>query len=384
MLYTTIGTTIFYVFVFGLVLLCACKGEQYGNQKKIIYAYFLLTSVTVFRYDIGNDYYGMATYRLDYFLSDFRSGYSVFDIYKEYDGRIELSYIFFVWLFSWSKYPYVYYIGLYGCISLFFLYKSLERISGSHTLGLFVYITSGILFNSWDWIRQSTAIMVVLYAIPYIENKDWKRYLGLILFSSLFHHSALLMLPIYLVRYFRLNRFILVGVLMIAVAFYLTGVLSQTLTKITALFSFVGGYENYAESVQSIEQITSVSYKIRSLLYIGLYIGIMLFLSPQEVVKRNLLFIGSVLFLIASGSQILQRISYYFLVVSVTSFPIVYRTLFVKKSNVLLRTIMVLIMFLMSVLWIRDIVTMNNRGCTPYDYIFSERFDKQWFRPKKY
>ena len=382
MLYTSIGTTVFYVIVFSAILLYARKGEKCRKFIWVKLAYLLLIGITVLRYDIGNDYYGMANHHLDSFLSYFKAGNNVFDLYRYHEGRIEFTYILFAWLFSWAKYPYVFYIGLYGCVSVLFLYKSLNRVKGSHALGLFVYIVTGILFNSWDWIRQSTAFMIVLYATFYIENKDWKRYFSYIIFASFFHNSALLMLPCYYLRYIKFNKYIIIASLTAAIFLFFLGGLTDYLGMITSYFSLVEGYEGYAGALQSTVQIDSLMYKMRSLLYVIFYILIILFLPKNEILKRNFLLIGSILFLIACGSQILQRISYYFLIVSITSIPIACQELFKRKKYNTKFHILIFIMVLLSLLCIRDILTNNNRGCTPYDHVFSERFERQWFRPK--
>lgn len=382
MLYTIIGSTFFYVTILGLILLLAKFGEKNNKNILLILAYILLISITIFRYDIGNDYYGMANRRNITIYSLFQSGYSVFDVYKYFEYRIEITNILFRWLFAWAKYPYVYYIGLYGLIQIYFLYQALDRLKGSHTLGLFVYVVMGFLFNSWDWVRQSTAIMIFLYAIPFIERKEWKRYYFYVFLAFLFHNSAIILAPLYFIRYFKLNKFIIISGLLLALLLFFSGILTNTLYSFTAYFSLVEGYENYADSMQSLAQAQSIFYKLRSLLYVCFYIIIILFLPKQDIVKRNLLFVGSFLFLVACGSQILQRISSYFLIISTISFPIAYKC--ICKNNKLVLSSLSIIILLLSFLWIRDIVTQNNRGCTPYDHVFSERFEKQWFRPKNY
>lgn len=384
MLYSTIGTTLFYILVFGTILYLAYKGEKFGNKKYIGYAYVLLILVTVLRYDIGNDYYGMAHHYLDDIRNGFSSGKSIVDQYLDMDGRVELSFYFFTWIFSWMPHPYVGVIGSYGIVSIYFLYKSLKRQSGYHTLGLLVYIVSGIMFNSWDWIRQSTAFMIVLYSIPFIENKDWKRYIVFILVASLFHNSALMMLPFFIVGFFQINKYIISISFLVSIGLFWTGILQNMLGDVTAYFAFIGGYESYADSLHALEQSESIMYKLRSLLYVGFYLLLVFSLPNSDNTKRNFLLIGSVLFLIASGSQILQRLSYYFLIGSIIALPAAYQNLKTSRKTGVIKNVLTISLCLLSFLWVRDIVTDNNRGCTPYDHIFSEHYDRQWFRPKSY
>ncbi|WP_054028510.1 EpsG family protein [Bacillus sp. FJAT-28004] len=68
-----------------------------------------------------------------------------------------------------------------------------------YELSMYLYITTGAFIVSMNGIRQFLAAAVVFAATKYIFEGCWKRYLAVVLFASVFHQSALVMIPIYFI-----------------------------------------------------------------------------------------------------------------------------------------------------------------------------------------
>lgn len=66
-------------------------------------------------------------------------------------------------------------------------------------LSVFFFLTFGLFFNSMNFMRQMIAAAVLLYAMQYIRKNQFIRFLALVLFASVFHVSALIMLPFYFI-----------------------------------------------------------------------------------------------------------------------------------------------------------------------------------------
>ncbi len=66
-------------------------------------------------------------------------------------------------------------------------------------LSVFFYISFGLFFNSMNFMRQMIAAAVILYAMQYIRKKQFMRFAALVLFASVFHVSALIVLPFYFI-----------------------------------------------------------------------------------------------------------------------------------------------------------------------------------------
>lgn len=90
--------------------------------------------------------------------------------------------------------------SLAAIITSVFFYLGLRRYDVKHpALVYFLYLT--ILFPmTLNVMRQGIAISICFYAFSFIMERNFKKYLIWILIASLFHISALLLLPVYFVN----------------------------------------------------------------------------------------------------------------------------------------------------------------------------------------
>lgn len=66
-------------------------------------------------------------------------------------------------------------------------------------LSLFLYITSGAYIVSMNGIRQYLAAAILFAATKFLLDGSWKRYMAIVLFASIFHQSALILIPLYFI-----------------------------------------------------------------------------------------------------------------------------------------------------------------------------------------
>lgn len=79
-------------------------------------------------------------------------------------------------------------------ILTFLLYKSLKEYSIFPIISLVIYYSRCTLIFDFVVIRQSIAILIIFYSLKYFESKNYYKFIILILFASLFHASALIVL----------------------------------------------------------------------------------------------------------------------------------------------------------------------------------------------
>lgn len=69
-------------------------------------------------------------------------------------------------------------------------------------LSIYIYITGGLFLVTMNGIRQCLATAILFTGTKYLIEGNWFRYILVVIFASLFHQSALILIPIYfLVRY---------------------------------------------------------------------------------------------------------------------------------------------------------------------------------------
>ncbi|MGG7620214.1 EpsG family protein [Bacillus coreaensis] len=78
----------------------------------------------------------------------------------------------------------------------------LYKYSRLFELSIYVYITGGLFLVTMNGIKQCLATAIIFTATKYLIEGNWFRYILVVIFASLFHQSALILIPIYfLVRY---------------------------------------------------------------------------------------------------------------------------------------------------------------------------------------
>jgi len=78
-----------------------------------------------------------------------------------------------------------------------FIIKTMYKYSGLFEMGLFYYITMGIYLVTMNGVRQYLAASIIFLGTKYLLNRDWKKYVLIVLVACTFHVTAVVMLPTY-------------------------------------------------------------------------------------------------------------------------------------------------------------------------------------------
>lgn len=122
-----------------------------------------------------------------------------------------------------------FYLLVMGGLSMFLLYKSLQKYCVIPLIGLCDYMARFLLNRDFTQMRSSLAILLIILAIKYVQEKKMWHYLAVVLIAYQFHHMALIAIPFYFLCLIKFKKWhIVAGVI---VAF----ILSQTIA------SFISG-----------------------------------------------------------------------------------------------------------------------------------------------
>ncbi len=166
------------------------------NRILLAGIFMTLFAVSALRIGIGNDYW---TYR-----------YNFLHILS---GDTKVAYeIGFQWLvralqtlFGYDNYRVVFAFMAFVTCALFL--KGLYDNSDWFAMSFFLFMANGFYFMSFTNVRYYFAISVCLYAMKYLFQKDFVRFVLWILLASLVHKSVLLTIPVFLAAfYLKWNR----------------------------------------------------------------------------------------------------------------------------------------------------------------------------------
>lgn len=131
-------------------------------------------------------------------------------------------------------------LALFNCMVYYYFIKKYVP-PAYYWFAIFLYVfTPELMLYHLSGMRQSVAISIFLLSINYIYSKDFPRYALLIFLATLFHTSAVILFPIYLIGVlnFKTNIPIAIGIFAIfLLLFLLQGPISQVMDAFISTYA---------------------------------------------------------------------------------------------------------------------------------------------------
>lgn len=257
-----------------------------------------LVIVSGFRSNIGDTFFYMHAYEMDdfswaYVISQKDIGFGVLQmLLKNFISADPQILIFTTALVTNVLILYV-----------FYNYSRLIEIS------LFVYIAGGLFLVSMNGIRQVLAAAIAFTAIKYLIAGNFMRYALIIIVASLFHQSALILLPIYFLVRFKAWSKTTVALSILSI-FIVLGFDQFSSLLFSALEDTqYGQYENFDEGGANFLRVAVTAVPIL-IAYLGREKLKSVFPDSDYIV--NMAFMGLIFMLISTQNWIFARVSIYF------------------------------------------------------------------------
>ena len=139
--------------------------------------------------------------------------------------------------------------------AVFIAYKYLEK----PWVGVACFLTVGVYFVSFDFMRQMVAAFIIVYALRYLKKKQFFRYVLVLLFASCFHFSAFFMIPFYFLLRIKLTR-ITLGIYSVLTA---VGVIfSWNILEFVTKFLYKGYFLDLPDIIYGCNPATAIIYGI--------------------------------------------------------------------------------------------------------------------------
>lgn len=341
-------------------LVAFCYEHSKGNFKVLLWSVLLLSLwiPAAIRFGVGADYFRYLS-----MVESVRLGYTSTEV-----GFYFINY-FVVWFDlnpQWS-------IAISSFIVIFLSLKAIPR--NYFSISVFVLVCTFYL-PSFSLVRQAIAIAFIAYGVKNYIDGNKKNYIIFILIGSLFHLSALLLVPIYFVARFRVRSSILfLGILIISLLLFLGSGLNALLNSELFLQSKYGYYAT-SDFIQDAKIGSGVGVFIKMLL------PLIFITNAKKILKTNqnlniLLWmsVGCVLANVCSMKiHIFNRLADIFLFVNfmVTSYIITSLEKNVIKQLSSMAIIIVFIVFYCRTIQANYNDDLGGIGISPYKTIFSK------------
>lgn len=228
-------------------------------------------------------------------------------------NSIEFAYYLIIQLSRWAVNDSWIMFAVSAAITIICSYRAIRRLSIENAPLIYFLFLLVILPFTMNAVRQGIAMSIVFYALNYIAQGNFKKYALIVFVASLFHASALLMLPVYLVRHITQKkhhdaRLTLCLSLIIALTI---GVILPLIIKSGASIPILGHYMTYEGQLLGVG-LTTILFKLI------LIVPLILFYTWMSIKNKDtkllaMLFLLEVAVLgLGSVSGVFARISYYF------------------------------------------------------------------------
>ena len=292
------------------------KSRHIKQQKKYIYiAEFILIIFFGLRGFIQSDfqnYYPWFEYLPtlwsledfgNVFVENYEPGFVLFSILCK-----SISSNYFVWILICS------------IIDIILLKKIFNEYSINCCFSFAIYFAIGALIMEFNLMRNIKAILILVIALKYIQQKQIWKYFLCVFIATLFHITAIIFVPLYFVLDKKWPRPVLLVIFIVCITIFLSQVrlLSILLPKVT---NFLGGVYMEKAEMYEISGSLDVSYGIsfglieRSITFFLVYLfyGKWIDKTGNRYIFPNMIVIYFMCFsLLAEMSVLLERFAYYF------------------------------------------------------------------------
>lgn len=169
-------------------------------------------------------------------------------------------------------------IILIGILTTWLFISAIWEQSCNPTMSVFLFIAWGYYFLTYNTIRNYFALAIIIYAIQYIKNSKMLYFFIFVAIASLFHKSALVCIPIYLLANskWKKSTYFFLGIGTIC-ALLFSGLLRFI------VFKFYPGYEGGAYDTGRISYLNV----IKAFLVIAIYV---IFYKSRDENEKNRLY----------------------------------------------------------------------------------------------
>lgn len=328
------------------------------NIAKIVYLVFVgivLIIIAGFRGDFNSDYVGYET------IFNFHNQFNDLGSLLNYKYKTEIGYVIFNWLIGRFTDNAIWVFVLSSTIIIVLYFNEIRKHSSNICLSVLLFVTIGGYYISFNIMRQILSAAIVFAGSVYIyKGKKWS-YFAVVLFASLFHLSALIMIPFYYILNFKFNY------KKLAVTLILLFIVSN---NIHSLIDFIQQYA-YSHYLTGFYGMTGYGYK-NIVLPTGVIIFTLIGYSSKLYEKNNKLniWLNATIFyaffsFLGLNIQMLERLSYFFAPYVLLIIP----KILSNEHSKQLRIIYYFVVTVGTILY--SYIVLHGSGYDPYYFIWS-------------
>lgn len=309
-----------YYILLGVLAVMACLFQIGGKNRKkdlifLLIVFVILATTSALRYSTGYDYSYTYAPGFEEVLNN--PDISLFGHHYE-PGYMLLEKI--VAFFS-SNYQMIFVVTSVLIIGLFCI--NYAKYSSNVYLSVILFILLSEYYCSMNFIRQTIAGVIALFAIPFLKKKKFLPYLLIVLVASTFHKSALILMPFFFINLIPLTKIVFVIYCAVTAVLYF---------NTERIVNFVTQYWYQGYHLDNVHVQATFEWPFAFAMLIEFLI---VFLGASKLTKKdksNYVYVNYAFFaffftLMGTRHSILDRLSVYFEFAFPLSIPLLYTSL---------------------------------------------------------
>ncbi len=314
------------VFLIPLLFFFADNKENRSNST-FLFVFFLLLSLLVGGSDMLGGYDRYIYGEVFDSAADNVTSRMPFATFFTGWGFAEKGYMFYNWLlahFTENRYIFILITTL---LIYVFLYFSFYRHMKSYTYALLLFLGLWFFFT-FTYLREVVAVAISSLAITYVIKRDFVKFILVVLIAYSFHHSALILLPVYFLPIKKWSPRTIIFFMILCLIMGLTGSPSAMFEAYCSLMGDEEKFAGYTEEMKTYG--TRTDYLIEASFFIGYIVSQYRFIAKEkaELVYLNYALVFCAILLLFIRSPQAGRLTWYYMIGLIAFFS----CLSVKKS----------------------------------------------------
>lgn len=247
---------------------------------------------------------------------------------------------------------------------LFFIIKQ----SPLPVFSLLLYLLLFRYFASFNILRQSISITIILYAVKFIVDRKLVKYLFFCIIASLFHASSIILIFVYFISYLKLNlklSYVLIAISFIIPIFHLDTLFFQLFYEIDYL-SYYMKYFNIEYEFKRYVIIYYIPNIILTIIFIYLHQKSK---SSTLSVYSKLWFFAILITNLTINYYALFRINELFITSVIIGIP-----LMINRENLYIMQKQMIFVFSLLMIYYVEYLLGDLNSVVPYKFIFKNLF----------
>lgn len=355
------------IFFYIILTFMISKAINTKNSNKIflfLNFIFFLFLASLRDVNVGND--TIEYYRIFDAISSIKSIYEIINI-----SRYELGYLFLNFVITRITNNFNVILFVTSFIYLYSVFKFIERYADSKFLAIILFFTLSAYYLIFNIQRQCIAIAIFLYAIRFLEEKKYVRYISAILVAASFHYIAIILIFLCFVPKINIYDKKITFKYLILSCFF-AYFIADFIMKIGTYIPYFGHYitdSEYSKGGVRIASIVLVLIRLGMLVFLSYINGFKKknVITNREYIFNYIAFLDCVVSLTSIKFNLCDRVEDYFCIIFIVMIAnaISYLDIKTNRDIISFTLILVTMLYLTISLSIRS----NWYGIFPYKFI---------------